>query len=285
MLGEIKKMKNKIRTIASAFVITTVFALTGCGSSKDAYTLYTQANTKNENASSISMVKDTVITIKAKEQEVSSSNKVDLKKVVNSESDIDLMLSLTSGMNGEEYNKVDGYYNDGYMYFTANNQKYKEKLDYEQVVSEMDLSGYEVKKDIISESTVTDGSNGEKTLNFKFNTESMASSLDKNIEALKTAIGAADENLNISEASLDAVTDKNGELKSYEFKMSAVLGTEQQTVPFDYSTKTTYSDLNSTKVEFPQDLESYTDISELSDSGLENTNENTNENTEGQTEN
>jgi len=277
-------MKNKIKIIAGTFVITTVFALTGCSSAKDAYTLYTQASTKNENASSISMVKDTVITIKAKEQEVSSSNKVDLKKVVNSESDVDLKLNLTSGMNGEEYNKVDGYYNDGYMYFTANNQKYKEKLDYEQVVSEMDLAGYAIKKDIISESTVTDSSDGGKTLNFKFNTEAMASAVDKNVEALKTALGATTENLNISEASLDATTDKNGELKSYEFKMSAVLGTEQQTVPFDYSTKTTYSDLNSTKVEFPQDLDSYTDISELSDLGYENTSENT-DNTEEQTEN
>lgn len=277
-------MKNKITLVATVFAMTTMVSLSGCGASKDAYTLYTQANEKIESAESYSLLKNTTITINAQDEQVSSSNSIDVKKVVKDKDNSDLIINLTSAMNGETYNQVNGTYTDGYMYFTANDQKYKEALSYNDVFTQMDIQSYTLEKDVISESTVTDDADGGKSLSFVFDNAAMTSAVDKNIESLKQALGASEENLEISAASLNAVTYKNGDLKSFEFNLTATLNGDTQ-VPFEYNVTADYTDIGSTTIEIPNDLDTYTDVSTFEqNSELETQESIGNETTEGETQ-
>lgn len=203
-------------------------------------------------------------------------------------------IEINNKVNDEE-NKMDGYYKDGYLYYTMDDEKVKEPVSFDQLNYVIGNYNMQFTEDVVESALKLEDKN-EVKYTVKFAPDKMADMMMNNMAAGGSPM-ADDEDMVINEAYLYFVVDKDGRMSGYDMEIDAKFTTadaeitteaekdaeattkadeksEETTAaesdkksdtdakesPFKYSITTNFKDLNKTKVEDKTDLDSYRDV-------------------------
>ncbi len=193
-------------------------------------------------------------------------------------------------------NNIEGYYEDGYLYYDLEGTNVKEAMSYEDLMYIVGSYALQFQSDVVSEAyTTTEGDNAAYIV--EFDPEAMADMMMNNMLSAGGAFGNG-ESMSINDAYLYFEVTPEGELAGFNMELDAkfvtkttseeavseetttadteaeeTTDTEQtedatQTVnnvsesPFMYSVTANFSDINNTEVEAYSDLDSYIDVNE-----------------------
>lgn len=193
-------------------------------------------------------------------------------------------------------NNIEGYYEDGYLYYDLEGTNVKEAMSYEDLMYIVGSYALQFQSDVVSEAyTATEGDNAAYIV--EFDPEAMADMMMNNMLSAGGAFGNG-ESMSINDAYLYFEVTPEGELAGFNMELDAkfvttttseeavseetttadteaeeTTDTDQtedatQTVnnvsesPFMYSVTANFSDINNTEVEAYSDLDSYIDVNE-----------------------
>lgn len=251
---------KKLTSFALIFATTAISALTGC-SNKDPYAVYNEALENNSSIESISFQNETLYTIKAQDQDVSSTTTTNVKRINEDDNDPSLGVNIVYSMNDESYG-LDAVYNNGYLYVSSGDSKMKRAMTYDEAISQVEGNGFSFPKDIIDGSK-TAKSNGVTSIEFTFNPTKVKDLLDSDLVSLRDALGVDSNSLTINSASMKADVDSDKRLISSSLAVDAIMvSNDDTTVPFVYELNCDYSDFGNTTVTIPDDLDSYVEVNE-----------------------
>ncbi len=186
-------------------------------------------------------------------------------------------------------NTMEGYYENGYLYYTLEDNKVKEVMDYDDLMYIVGSYALQFNEDVVDVALKVT-SNSETRYTIRFDSAAMAEMMISNMAGAGSPLGT-DENMTINEAYMYFVVDNDGYLSGFDMELDAKfvsvadesvtednadteLTTEAQegdeaadTVinesPFKYSVVANFRDINSTIVEAFEDLDSYKDVNEV----------------------
>lgn len=181
--------------------------------------------------------------------------------------------NIANELNGESVASLgDCYYSDGYVYYSLDDNKVKEAVDYSGFMYYIGNYAIQFNGDV-AESAYKVSSKKETKYTVKFDNESIADMMISNMVGGGESF-AENETMSVNEAYLYFVVDSDGYIIGYDMELDAQFTTttpseseentsEVKQSPFKYSVVANFTDINSTKVTPPEDIDSYRDVNEV----------------------
>lgn len=240
---------------------------------------------------------DTEETTEAADESAEGTTSAEGTEAADDTEDIDRVayVNITNDYDGNT-NTIEGYYEDGYLYYNLGDAKVKEAMSYTDLMYIVGSYALQFEEDVVSGAySTTEGDNEAYIV--QFDPDAMAEMMMNNMLAAGGAFGS-DESMDINTAYLYFEVDPDGNLAGFNMELDAKFVTsttseesvaedttsavdeaeetaseaettdDTQTVtdvtesPFVYSVTATFNDLNNTEVEAYSDLESYMDVNE-----------------------
>ncbi|MCL2775218.1 MAG: hypothetical protein FWD71_18000 [Oscillospiraceae bacterium] len=245
--------------------------LSGCGSSvmtvKEAYDLYQNMQTAMADVKSMDMdisstidmtlSGDTADTATGPINTVTTGN---TKEVMNSATDIDMAMNLTTTANGVDTPMM-AYYTKGVFYFDTAGMKYKMPMSLEDVEKQGDSTTLNFPQSAIKDFTVTDVDGGKK-IEFTLDGTAITDLLNQSLTAMQSIspdITAAD--LTMGDVTCEAVIDTSSNmLKSYRMACDMTAAVQGISVSMSMDSTITINSFNDVTIDFPTDLDTYVDM-------------------------
>lgn len=160
---------------------------------------------------------------------------------------------------------IKGYFKDGSLYVENPEGKFKNQLDYDKVINTLYASFSNINQESIlnNDESVFEDEKGNYVLNLSINTENLQNTSNSYYNSFINYLGideSIQNQLIIKNAQLNAVVDKNLNFLSYKVIFEAELTEGDNNMPFNLISEGNISDINSTNINFPNDLSSYIDI-------------------------
>lgn len=180
-------------------------------------------------------------------------------------------LKILSNENGEETN-VKGYYEDGYYYSDVNGDKQKVKKDFATFLFENDGYSLDIDTSLVSKFGCVE-ENGNKIYLLQYNPVEYENGLITSFEASGAPLDT-DESITVNYANLMFEVDENNIMKGYTFTTNYDHKVGEEINSYIYTSKVEFTNIGNTKIDEPEDLESYQEVTETEDSeSIENTTE------------
>jgi hypothetical protein len=212
-------------------------------------------------------------------------------------------VNVQNDYNGET-NEIEGYYEGGYLYYTLEDNKVKEVMDYDSLMYIVSSYSLQFTEDVVDSAyKVSDKDKTKYTI--KFDPESMAEMMMNNMAGAGSPLGD-DEDMIINDAYIYFEVNADGYMSGFDMELDAKFissATEDETSaeadtevsedttdeaaeateaateeaaqdesadgstkvesPYKYSVVANFTDINSTKVEAFDDLDSYRDVNDV----------------------
>jgi hypothetical protein len=256
-------MKKRFSVVMSIILcLVLALSLAACGgstpSSDDPYELYNAAAKKLEEPNAMSMTMsmrtDSVVDEDALVQTVDG----DIALVYNKDrTSVDFSMNLKTATDGEETELI-AYYKEGFLYSELLGMKIKMKTPMNEAmagIGESQVTAFPKEAVIEKKSEAVSG--GTK-VTFKIKGDSLKKLAQDSLDAL--ADYAAE--VAYEDATISAVIDKKGNIISYDVDLKYTVTSEDMTGNFTIKMSLSNIVVKGVKVEFPEDLESYIDMSQ-----------------------
>lgn len=259
-------MKKKLINVSViALVLILTLSMTACGDDKEsdssngeALKLYNAANKQLNETDSYSATTDMTMSMDISGQKMEMTNKGDIKQANNEDGKIDMEMDMTTSASGQDTN-VKAYYTDGFYYMDMSGQKMKMEMDIDQVRQQANNGIIEIPDNAVKEQSVKDTDDG-KEITMLIDGEKIMSDSSGAFGGLDQ-LSAAAEDLKMGDISLIAVIDGDGNFKTSNIKFSFDLTAQEQKTSSDAEMTMTITKIGGVEVEFPKDLDSYTEAS------------------------
>lgn len=238
-------------------ILMAVLPLASCGDNVTAYEAYVKMSDAMGAVSSMEGTIDATVSMTSAGVSYEIGVSGTTKEVIRSDTDMDMEMTMDMTMLGETFS-VATYYKEGYMYQDLSGMKYKLHMDIEDAVNQMGVTDLEFTEDIVKESSVTDVDGG-KELSFTLDGTAMTDILSEIVASLTGALGA-DGTMTFGDVTYNIVVDKDYIERSCEIIFSISMEIDGETVDMSYDMRMDISSVNNTTITFPDDLDSYTEI-------------------------
>lgn len=238
--------------------------LAGCGTAdgKEAYDLYQKMNKAMADASSLDMDISSIVDMTIDGEEVNTTTKGNMKQVMHSASDFDIEINLTTTTMGMDVPMI-AYYTGGVYYFDTNGMKMKMPMSVDEAMQQAGgIKTLDFYEDAIKDFKITDADGGKK-IEFTLDGKAIQSLTEKALASMQNTmpgITAADLNMNIGDVTCEAVTDKDGMMKSYRMIYDMTMTVEGQSLSMKTDTTMTMNSYNDVVINVPDDLDEYVEI-------------------------
>lgn len=163
-------------------------------------------------------------------------------------------VKMLSNDNGTETN-VSGYYEDGYYYSDIDGNKTKEAMEFVDFVSQNDGYSTNVDSGLVSRFGCIE--NGDSTTYIvEYDPIAYENQLLTDIEAAGDILGD-DETFMVSYANVVFNVDENGYMEDYIYTVKANHKVGDEINRYDYKIAVEFYDIGSTRVDVPDDLDTY----------------------------
>lgn len=244
-------------TVIFIGAVLCVGLLAGCNSPQtvDAYNLYMKMSQAMDNLKSIDMDMSILIDVNSSEDAASISTNANMKKLINSKTDIDILIIAETESNGTGIHSSTSYYTGGASYFEIAGKKYYEKLSAEDALHGLPYIYHshflEFPESAIKDFKISNQDGGKK----------VELTLDGNAVTSIEKEQSFDD-FKISDIVCEFIVDKDNILKShhiiYEKSMKF---TETEFAGMTQIIKTdvtlTVNSYNDVTIDFPSDLDEY----------------------------
>jgi hypothetical protein len=263
-------MKKRFSVVMSIILcLVLVLSLAACGggisSSDDPYELYSVAAKKLEepNAMSMSMSMKTDSTIG--EDTLSQTVDGDIALVYNKDrTSVDFSMNLKTGTDGEVTEMI-AYYKEGFLYSELMGMKLKMETPMNEAMVGIDESQVAIfAEDAIIDKKLEKISGGTK-VTFVVKGDSLKDLAQDSLDSL----AEYDADVNYEDAIISAVVDKKGNITSYDADLKYTVTSEDMTGNFTVKMNLSNIVTQDVKIEFPDDLDSYIDMSQYAGLGAE----------------
>lgn len=191
-------------------------------------------------------------------------------------------VAITNTYNGES-STIDGYYEDGYLYYTLEEQLVKETMTYDDLVAMVGSYALSFTESVVEDVYKIESDNETEYI-IRFDESAMSEMMTNNMANAGSPLGSG-EDMILNEAYLYFVVDKDGYLEGFDMEIDAkfistesadiagtlpenteaATGEATETVesPFTYSVTANFTEFNNTKVEKLEGLDTYRDVNEV----------------------
>ncbi len=263
--------KRKVKLFLYMFLSVFIIFITGCNENNDIKNLsqieiYNKAIDNLLNVDSFKANISNELIISENEIESHNFNVVEFKqKNEQSNKVIEFTSKDYSQDNEEDSFNIKGYFKDGYLYVENPEGKFKNQLDYEDIINTLYASFSNINQESIlnNDESVSKDEKGNYVLNLSINTENLQNTSNSYYNSFINYLGISESIQNqliIKNAQLNAIVDENFNFLSYKAVFDAELTEENNSMPFNLVSEGSISDINSTNIDFPNDLSLYVDI-------------------------
>ena len=254
-------MRNIFAIIIGMLVFTGFTACDKTYDGKTAYELYELANEKSNSVKSMTVSMNGVIGIDI--NNLSMDTKIDgvVKMIIRSETDFDMKMDIITSVMGEQH-EMNAYYIDGFMYMDLYGMKMKIPLDAEKA-AEMSYSQSLAfpESAVYKQSAKSEGE--DIRISFTLRGDALNEILAPIINNLTESMGTDDINIiNINDIYYKSLLAKDYTIKNYRMVFDAEMSSNTLGGNFKMSYDITayISDIDSTIIIMPDDIDEYTDI-------------------------
>ncbi len=252
---------KKTLAIALAAVLV-VFSFASCGQA-DAFELYQTAQSKMKDVKSLEMHVEGTIELSAEGMSIPLSTEMDIKQVLRSQTDADIAMTTTANLMGTPVT-TESYFTGGYLYTSANGTKVKTAMPLEDVLSSVGNTTPQF--DEADFKTLSVESQGNTyTVQYEVSEETLSTMIDDLLSGVLSQMGdivgdSLDMDISITSYSGEIAMDKDCNITSQRIAMRMEMTVMGQSMQVDYDLTSTIWGMNSLeKIDFPSDLDSYTE--------------------------
>ncbi|MCL2337887.1 MAG: copper amine oxidase N-terminal domain-containing protein [Firmicutes bacterium] len=225
-----------------------------------AYQLYSKASQAIKDAQSFaSDINQTAVIDKDGQKVTADVTGVD--KIILNQNGIQIFLTRNTQIMGKNIAAKE-YYKDGYLYVDAQDKKMKLAISNEDVIKQSDQVMLNLPENMIKDQSV----NGN-TISLTIDKAAVKDSSGQIIDQIVTSLGkSAKVDINFTDISITATLDNN-QLSTVNTKYSAEITANGKTITVNIDTTMKITQVGNVTIEFPADLDSYTNASALSGQG------------------
>jgi len=276
----------KIKVLIFFVLIAVLFV--GCGddeaidiNSENAVEQFNSALDKFFNSESYTVSANTTMDISTEDKVGGLEMSAELKAKNNSEAKKNAEIKTVFNMNGET-EEINGYFKDGFFY----NQKRKIKAEYPDILMEANINIFKLTNEVLTpglEPVITEV-DGATKVDFDLNVAVLQKETPEFIPNLTSFLRVSEYDFIMSRCKISAVIGDDGVLKACDFDIIAkdtlYDGTSEEDfksflVDCDIKINVSISNVNNTDFSFPDDLDTYVEVSQntksSSDTGLSST--------------
>ncbi len=232
----------------------------------DGFTYFFNSYTKTELAESLTKDMNVNMSLSGDQFDpydiITTSN----TQCVNNNNDYSAHFTTSDLVDGEEI-KSESYYGNGYAYFTSEGKKYKQSISWDNAKSSIQGSAFKLVAYTVKDATVTDNSDGSKTVALTFDLGKLIEAPDEQIFNLLQMSDVSYQQLRFNDATFVGTVSPEGYVIDYIMYYNGYIITPNGNLNFDYTTTVTYSDINNTKVTLPDDRDTYEELAPVEDEG------------------
>ena len=248
-------MKSKICILV--LVVIMLFSATACGGAKaSAYSTYTAAMEKMENASAveIKLSSDMTLTMAGQTTDITMDGVVKQKTISDTEVELSAVMSTnTMGMSID----MTTYFADGYYYLEMMGLKYKIALPLEDALAQAQTSTPEFEESAIKENTMTD-KDGGKEVTFVLDGAVMSDMVQDQLAGLGDMGETEDLDMTYGDVTVTSFIDKDGNMKTSSVQMSFEMSMQGMTIPMEMTMNMEYIAFDDdVTIDVPADLDSF----------------------------
>lgn len=246
---------------------TLVLSLAACGSSasSDPYELYINAAKKLDKPDAVSMNMNMKTAATIGEESYDSTIDGTIAMIYSDDrKSVDMSMDLKTSTDGEETTML-AYYKDGYLYSELMGMKLKMETPMNEAMVGIDESQVAIfAEDAIIDKKLEKISGGTK-VTFVVKGDSLKDLAQDSLDSL----AEYDADVNYEDAIISAVVDKKGNITSYDADLKYTVTSEDMTGNFTVKMNLSNIVTQDVKIEFPDDLDSYIDMSQYAGLGAE----------------
>lgn len=187
----------------------------------------------------------------------SESSSLTVIERAKAEDSFDVKLNMVRSLDGEEQVNIDAYFTDGYLYFSANEDKIKEAMSYADLMTMIGNYAYTIDEDMISEAAMLSDKD-DAIYYYKLDTYKMAEMMESNLQSAQYYFQEGDY-VESEYASMKIRVNKEGIITEFVIGIKAIIHDQYGDTPVVYNIDTDFVGINSTQVEGFDDLDLYID--------------------------
>lgn len=250
------------KLISVLVMLALLFTFGACGNSDggdgpqtaQAYDIYTAANKSMQDVKSLAVDTKMTIDMEYDGETISMEMNGVIKEVIKSETDVDLEMIMTTVSAGETMDMV-CYYTDGYYYMDIMGQKVKMAMPMDQIMDQTNVESISFEESAVKNQGVSAVSGGQE-LSFTLDGTALSDLLSEQMSSMTQQLGAG-ATMTFNDVDFKAVVDSEGNLTSSTMAFSFSMNVEGETINASAVADMTYTQLNSTTIELPADLDTY----------------------------
>lgn len=259
-----KKLKKLIKYL---IIVVAITGLVGCSSNsggsestsgKSGYEIYEQAAEKASEEESIEANIKMNMEMSYADQTMNMKMIGPMKVKMNSQTDIELYMDMTTTveMMGETSSyEVKGYYKDGYNYIEIMDYKMKAEMPVETAKEQINIEVTTFGEEAVKEEKVTETSEGYQ-IELTLEASAVESILSGQLGSMEEYLATGE--YSYSDIRLEALVDKEGELKTTKLEFSLEMGEESlANIVMDIEYIAFGSDV---EIQAPADLDDYMEV-------------------------
>lgn len=170
---------------------------------------------------------------------------------------------------GENTNKMDGSFEDGFLYYSIDDVLYKEVHEWDDVRYMIDGYYFNLYEYTVSQAHTSYYSDGSCRVDFTFNLQNLAEAPDEEIFEMLSATGTTYKNLAFNDASFVGYIDADGYVTGYRMYYDGQVFAASDVFTFKYTTTVTFTDINKTTAEIPGNKDDYELVEEEEEESTE----------------
>lgn len=163
---------------------------------------------------------------------------------------------INSDANGEKMT-LNGFYQNECVYYTAGEEKVKEDMSYDLLMQNTGMYDININEEVIATASCYDAENGGKQTSISFDNEKIPEMIKECMPDLTDMLDLDDEDTIINYGNIEYVTNSDGIMKSVRLVLDVTFQTGDYPTGFNIYMNREYSDINSTEIVIPENLEDY----------------------------
>lgn len=257
---------KKILSILLMLALT--MSLVGCGtkgsSGEGAQALkpievYANAQKNLQEVNSMEMNIKGSVNVTIGEESMDMTIDASVKELIHSETDVDLEMLMSMGLQGQPTMDMKAYFKDDVMYYDMLGMKYKTALPMEEAMSQTYSEMPEFDEALLSDSKIEDSESG-KRITFDVKKENIKELLGDSVDNMLESMKMNDMGIEFTDFKFIMEVDENEMVKSYQMVYGAEYSYQGETMAMTFDMTCEVVSINEiTEIAFPDDLDTYVD--------------------------
>ena len=245
------------------FVLTAVvmiFSIAACGESDaSVYELYKKAADATNAADSFEADASLKMLIKSGGQTVDQSIDMAMKLVKNGES-MDMQMSMSGAMFANQ--SVEMFIKDNNVYMQMQGMKLKLSGSEQYMSLGTTAQPVQFPESAIKEKQIEDVSEGKK-INLVIDGKVLSETLFEQVGSTIEGSGLTENDINVGDVKIEAVIGNDDLMKSIKMSFEMSMSLLGQNASIEYEISLDYKQIGNVTIEFPTDLDTYTEMTDL----------------------